>query len=356
MNNFETIPMVKTKSPKSKPTGNLGFGVYFSDHIFTCDFSREAGWHSAQVSPYQDFHLDPSASALHYGQAIFEGMKAFKQTDGSIVLFRPHFNYERMKTGSERLCMEMPPEHIFIEGIKQLVRADKDWIPVQRGSSLYLRPTLIGTEPFLGVRPSDEYKFFVIASPVSSYYKEGIGPIKIWVEEHYVRAAPGGLGATKAAANYAGSLKAAYEAKKKGYAQVLWLDVTHQYVEEVGTMNVFFMIDGEAHTPALGGTILGGGVRDSIIQVLKDSGIKVNERRVKWDELSLAYENGKLTEAFGTGTAAVISPIGELTRGNQTFNLDKLPQPFKVGRMLYDKITALQYGEAKDTHNWLVKI
>lgn len=356
MNILDAIPTVKTKSPKAKPTGDLGFGIYFSDHIFTCDFSRESGWHSAQVSPYHDFHLDPSASALHYGQAIFEGMKVFKQINGSIVLFRPHFNFARMKMGSERLCMEMPPEHVFIEGIKQLVKADSDWIPVARGSSLYLRPTLIGTEAFLGVRPSDEYKFFVIASPVSSYYKEGIGPIKIWVEEQYVRAAPGGLGATKAAANYAGSLKAAYEAKKKGYAQVLWLDVTHQYVEEVGTMNVFFMIDGEAHTPALEGTILAGGVRDSIIQVLKDSEIKVNERRIKWDELSAAYASGKLSEAFGTGTAAVISPIGQLTRGAQTFQLDKLSEPFKIGRMLYDKITAIQYGEAADTHNWLVKI
>lgn len=350
------VTLVQTKTPKSKPQGDLGFGVYFSDHIFTCDYSRDLGWHAANVLPYQDFQMDPAASALHYGQAIFEGMKAFRQQDGTIVLFRPQFNYARMKMGADRLCMEMPSECMFIEGIKKLVQTDRDWIPVTRGSSLYLRPTLIGTEAFLGVRPSDEYRFFVIASPVSSYYKEGIGPIKIWVEENFVRAAPGGLGSTKAAANYAGSLKAAFEAKKKGYAQVLWLDVTKEYVEEVGTMNVFFMIDGEAHTPALDGTILGGGTRDSIIHILEDSNIPVHERKISWKELQAAYDNGKLTEAFGTGTAAVISPIGDLTRGAKTFELGKRTEPFKIGRMLYNKITSIQYGEIKDDYNWIVKV
>jgi branched-chain amino acid aminotransferase len=356
MNSVNLLKTKRTSSPKNKPTGDLGFGVYFSDHLFSCDYNRKQGWHSPQVTPYEDFRLDPSASALHYGQALFEGMKAFKQKNGDIVLFRPEFNYDRMKFGAERLCMEMPSKEIFIEGIKELIRADEDWIPQAKGSSLYLRPTLIGTEAFLGVRPSDEYKFFVIASPVSSYYKEGIGPIKIWVEESYVRAAPGGLGATKAAANYAGSLKAAYEAKKKGFAQVLWLDVNHQYIEEVGTMNVFFVINGEAHTPSLDGTILAGGVRNSVIQVLKDSGINVVEKKIKWSEVSEAYQKGQLTEAFGTGTAAVISPIGELTRGNLSLNLAQGPIPFKISRMLYGQITSLQFGEIPDQHGWLVKI
>lgn len=356
MNSAYNISTERTQNPKIKPTGDLGFGVYFSDHMFTCDYTRKKGWFSPQISPYQNFQLDPSASALHYGQALFEGMKVFRQKNGDIVLFRPEFNYERMKFGSERLCMEMPSKEIFIEGIKALIRADADWIPQARGSSLYLRPTLIGTEAFLGVRPSDEYRFFVLASPVSSYYKEGLGPIKIWVEENYVRAAPGGLGATKAAANYAGSLKAAYEAKKKGYAQVLWLDVTHQYVEEVGTMNVFFMIDGEVHTPSLDGTILDGGVRNSIIQLLKDQGLKVHERKIKWSEISDAYSKGLLTEAFGTGTAAVISPIGQLTHNSNSIDLTQGNSPFKIARVLYETMTNLQFGEGADLHNWLVKV
>jgi branched-chain amino acid aminotransferase len=356
MNNSSQISVERSRNPKIKPTGDLGFGVYFTDHVFVCDYKRSQGWKAPQIIPYDSFKIDPSASVLHYGQALFEGMKAFKQTNGHTVIFRPQFNYARMKFGAERLCMEMPSEEIFVEGIKTLVKTDLDWVPAKKGSSLYLRPTLIGTEGFLGVRPSDEYRFFVIASPVSSYYKEGIGPVKIWVEENYVRAAPGGLGATKAAANYAGSLKAAYEAKQKGYSQVLWLDVNHEYIEEVGTMNVFFMINGEAHTPSLEGTILAGGVRNSTIQLLNDSGIKVVERKIKWSELEAAFKSGSFTEAFGTGTAAVITPIGELTRGTQTFHLDKVNEPFKVGRLIYDKMTSIQYGESPDTHDWLVKI
>ncbi len=350
------ITIEKTQTPKIKPTGELGFGKYFSDHAFVCDYNRQKGWHSPKVLPYGSFQIDPGASVLHYGQALFEGMKVFRQTNGDVVLFRPQFNFERMKFGAERLCMEMPSEKIFIGGITEMVRQDRDWIPQSRGSSLYLRPTLIGTEAFLGVRPSDEYRFFVIASPVSSYYKEGIGPVKIWVEEKYVRAAPGGLGATKAAANYAGSLKAAFEAKQKGYSQVLWLDVNHEHIEEVGTMNVFFIINGEAHTPSLDGTILAGGVRACVIELLKESGVKVNERTIKWSELEAAYKAGTLTEAFGTGTAAVISPIGDLTRGEKTINLAGQNEPFKYGRLIYDRLTAIQYGELPDTHNWLVKV
>ncbi|HPI39856.1 MAG TPA: branched-chain amino acid aminotransferase [Pseudobdellovibrionaceae bacterium] len=356
MKNLKFINTIKSQSPKLKPTGELGFGKYFTDHIFICDYNRKKGWFDPHVIPYGDFRIDPSASVLHYGQAMFEGMKAFRHLNGDIALFRPEYNYERMKSGADRLCMEMPSIEIFIEGVKELVRADLDWIPSQRGSSLYLRPTLMGTEAFLGVRPSDEYRFFVIASPVSSYYKEGIGPVKIWVEENYVRAAPGGLGSTKAAANYAGSLKAAHEAKQKGYSQVLWLDVNHEYVEEVGTMNVFFMIDGEAHTPLLDGTILAGSVRDSVIQLLKNSGISVVERKIKWAEIDAAFQDGRLTEAFGTGTAAVISPIGELTRGLKKLNLAETQEPFKVGRQVYDQMTAIQYGEAPDIYNWLMKV
>ncbi len=334
--------------------------------MFIADYNRSRGWGEPQIVPYGPLSLDPGSSVLHYGQALFEGMKAFRQTtSGRTVLFNPDFNYLRMQQGADRLCMEMPSKETFIEGIRALVEIDQSWVPTSRGSSLYLRPTLIGTEAFLGVRPSDEYRFFVIASPVSSYYKEGLGPVKIWVEPEYVRAAPGGLGATKAAANYAGSLKAAYQAKQNGYAQVLWLDVTRQFVEEVGTMNVFFIIDGkEAHTPALDGTILPGGVRQVVIDLLKEMGLKVVERKIPWKELVDLKSQNKLTEAFGTGTAAVISPIGELTSAQFKLDFSGAPsdqgkdlglsyEPFKYAKKLYEQISGIQYGEIPDKHGWI---
>lgn len=354
--NLESINVTKTKYPKPIPSGDLGFGVYFSDHLFVADFDIKEGWHRNEIIPYQNFQLDPGASVFHYGQALFEGMKAFRQKSGNIVLFRPRFNYERMCEGAERLCMQMPSYEVFLNGIKSLVSVDQKWVPTAKESSLYLRPTLIGTEPFLGVRPSQTYRFFVIASPVSSYYKEGMGPVRIWVEENYVRAAKGGLGTTKAAANYAGSLKAALEAKAKGYSQVLWLDVNHEFVEEVGTMNVFFVIDGEVHTPCLDGTILAGGVRDSAIQILKDNNIPVHERKIKWTELQQAHGEGRLTEAFGTGTAAVISPIGELAGANFNLDLRKVKNAFRQSSFLYKAVTEIQQGEAPDVYNWLEKV
>ena len=350
------ISVFKTTNPKAKPTTDLGFGKYFSDHMFVAEFNSGFGWHKADILPYQNFQIDPGASVLHYGQALFEGMKAFRQKNNQIALFRPEFNYARMQKGAERLCMQMPPKDLFLDGLKQLVKIDSDWVPSHSGSSLYLRPTLIGTEGFLGVRPSEQYKFFIIASPVSSYYKEGLGPVKIWVEENYVRAAHGGLGATKAAANYAGSLKAAFEAKNKGYSQVLWLDVNHDYVEEVGTMNVFFVINNEIHTPALDGTILNGGVRECAIQLLKSNGYAVIERKIKWTEIESAYKDNSLTEAFGTGTAAVITPIGELNRHQKIIDLNQTKNAFKIAHKLYQQITSIQYGNSPDQFNWLVKI
>jgi branched-chain amino acid aminotransferase len=353
---LSSIQVRLTLQPKTKPTGDLGFGQYFTDHWMNMRYLRSVGWCSSKVEPYSSFSIDPGASVLHYGQALFEGMKAFYQTDGRLVLFRPEFNYHRMKEGAERLCMEMPSLENFLKGISTLVKVDQDWVPKQRGSSLYLRPTLIGTEAFLGVRPSDEYLFFVIASPVSSYYKEGLGPVKIWVETEFVRAAPGGLGATKAAANYAGSLKAAYRAKQKGYSQVLWLDVHHEYVEEVGTMNVFFVINGEVHTPSLDGTILGGGVRSSVIELLRESGMQVHERKIKWSEITEAAKLGQLTEAFGTGTAAVISPIGQLDTDLGSIDLKTTQNAFKIAKQMYQQITDIQYGDAPDKHGWIVPL
>jgi branched-chain amino acid aminotransferase len=350
------IPIQKSSTLKPHPpSSTLGFGQYFTDHLFQSHYSTEKGWHQPEIIPYQSFQIDPGAAVLHYGQALFEGMKAFRQTNGDLVLFRPEYNCRRLQQGAARLCMEAPPTDLMLAGIRELVALEKNWVPKERGCSLYIRPTLIGTEAFLGVRPSSEYLFYVILSPVSSYYKEGLNPISIWVEENYIRAAPGGLGATKAGANYAASLLAALEAKKKGYAQVLWLDVNHKNIEEVGTMNVFFQIDDEIITPSLDGSILAGGVRDCAIQMLKSYGMKVTERKLGIGEVLQAMQSGRLKEAFGTGTAAVISPIGKLFYQGQDWILNDQ----KIGptaSRLYNEITAIQYGEAADRFGWLEKI
>ncbi|MEZ0391993.1 MAG: branched-chain amino acid aminotransferase [Pseudobdellovibrionaceae bacterium] len=350
------IPVQKCVQGKTKPNSqSLGFGQYFTDHLFQVKYSSQNGWHEPQVIPYGNFQIDPGASVLHYGQALFEGMKAFRLKDGGIGLFRPDYNCRRLQAGANRLCMQAPPAELMMAGIKELIKVDADWIPKDRGCSLYIRPTLIGTEAFLGVRPSNEYLFYVILSPVSSYYKEGLNPISIWVEEKYVRAAPGGLGATKAGANYAASLLAALEAKSHGYAQVLWLDVHHQYIEEVGTMNVFFVIDDEVITPSLDGTILAGGVRDSAIQLMRSWGLKVSERKLAMQEVLSALQSGRLKEAFGTGTAAVVSPMGELYyQGKQWVLNEKKIGP--LAQKLYQEITAIQYGEATDSWGWIERL
>ncbi len=350
------ITIQKNTQFKVKPDVNsLGFGKYFTDHMFTAKFNSKKGWHDAHIGPYKSFEIDPGASVLHYGQALFEGIKAFRQEDGQVVLFRPQFNWKRMVAGAERLCMEAPPEELFINGIKELVKIDQDWIPKQPGS-LYIRPALIGTEAFLGVRPSDEILFFAILSPVSSYYSEGSNTINIWVETEYLRAAPGGLGATKAAANYASSLKAALEAKKKGYAQVLWLDYSRQYIEEVGTMNVFFVFEKEIVTPALDGTILSGGVRSSVVNLLKSWNLPIVERKLSLDEVRSAHKNGTLKEAFGTGTAAVITPIGNLASNDWKISLTTTGQKGPLAQKIYDELVGIQYGRRPDKLKWLEKL
>ncbi len=350
------ISIDKIEKSKVKPDPNsLGFGKYFTDHMFTAKYSSEKGWHSAHIGEYKAFELDPGASVLHYGQALFEGMKAFRQKSGKIVLFRPEFNWKRMVAGADRLCMEAPPKDLFMQGIKELVKIDQEWIPNQPGS-LYIRPTLIGTEAFLGVRPSNEILFFAILSPVSSYYAEGSAPINIWVETKYLRAAPGGLGATKAAANYAGSLKAALEAKKKGYAQVLWLDYLREHIDEVGTMNVFFVFENEIVTPSLEGTILGGGIRDSVIQLLKSWDLPIKERKLKLSEVLTASRNGTLKEAFGTGTAAVISPIGTLASESWKIQLTQDGKQGELSQQIYDELTGVQYGHREDKLGWMTDL
>lgn len=352
------IQISVTKSNHLRPQpdqSKLGFGQYFSDHMFLAHYSESLGWHKSEIVPYGPLSLDPAASVLHYGQALFEGMKAFRQVSGEIALFRTEYNWQRMKSGAERLCMEAPPLDLFQTGLRELIKIDQDWIPAQKGSALYIRPTLIGSEGFLGVRPSKEYLFFILLSPVGSYYGTDVAPVSIWVETDYSRAAPGGLGATKAAANYASSLKAAYEAKKQGYSQVLWLDTTKTFVEEVGTMNVFFVFENEIVTPALDGTILAGGMRDSVIQLLKSWQLPVVERKIKLQEIHDGVQSGQLREIFGTGTAAVISPVGELASKNWKIKINQGHRG-SLTEKIYQEMTDIQYGHKKDQFHWIEKL
>jgi branched-chain amino acid aminotransferase len=345
----------KTAKPLPPPD-ELGFGQHFTDHWFFARYKEGKGWFEAKIEPYGPIQIDPAASVLHYGQALFEGMKAFVQADGSVALFRPEFNYHRMCDGAERLCLVAPPEDLFMKGLRDLIDVDQRWIPKGPDASLYIRPTLIGTEGFLGVRPSREMLFYIILSPVGSYYSTGNAPVKIWVEDQALRAAPGGLGATKAGANYAASLQAALNAKKKGYSQVLWLDVAHAGIEEVGTMNVFFVFNDEVVTPALNGSILPGGVRDSVLQLLRaQKNLKVNERLITIGEVITRHQRGELREAFGTGTAAVISPIGELCyRGESLIVNESKWGP--LGSSLLETLKGIQRGSAPDTMGWMKKL
>ncbi len=351
------ISTEKTSAPKTKPDqNNLVFGKNFTDHMFIMDYTEGRGWHDPRIIPYQPLVMEPSSMILHYGQAIFEGLKAYKASDGRVLLFRPHQNMARVNVSNERLCI--PPIDVddMVEAIKAVVKMDRDWIPEAEGTSLYIRPFIIATDPYLGVRPSNTYKFMIILCPVGAYYPEGIDPVKIYVENKYVRAVKGGIGFAKTPGNYAASLKAQMEAQAKGYTQVLWLDgVERKYIEEVGTMNVFFKIDGEVITPALEGSILAGITRDSTIDLLKDWGIPVTERRLGIEEIYEAHARGKLEEAFGTGTAAVISPIGELNWDNQIISINN-GQTGELSQRIYDTITGIQSGELEDKFGWTVEV
>jgi len=354
---MEAITIQKNPNPKAKPDPNaLGFGQLFTDHMFIMDYTEGQGWHSPRIVPYGPLPLDPSIMVVHYGQATFEGLKAYKTQDGHIQLFRPYSNMERMNISNERLCIPALDVDFAVEAIKKLVDVDQDWIPEAEGTSLYIRPFIFATDPYLGVRPSHTYYFIVILSPVGAYYPEGINPVKIYVEDNYVRAVVGGLGFTKTPANYAASLKAQVVAHEKGYTQVLWLDgVEKKYIEEVGTMNVFFKIGGVVVTPALEGSILGGITRDSTIKLLKSWGIPVEERKLSIQEVYDAHAAGKLDEAFGTGTAAVISPVGELSYEGKviTINDGKIGE---LSQRIYDTITGIQNGTLADPFNWIVKV
>lgn len=352
------IAIERTTSPRQRPApGTYGFGKHFSDHMFVLDFNEVTGWHSPRIVPYQSLRLDPGSAVLHYGQALFEGMKAFRGDDGVIRLFRPEMNWKRLKTGTERLCMKAPPLDIFMEGLTRFVQVEMDWVPREPGTALYLRPTLIGTEAFLGVRPAESYVYYVIGSPVGGYYGEGAETVKIWVETTYARCAPGGIGAVKAGGNYAASLLAATEAKKRGYSQVLWLDAaTKTFVEEVGTMNVFFVIGDKVITPPLSGTILPGVMRDSAIQMLSNMGLEVEERGITLDEIRKAHEAGQLNEVFGTGTAASVSPVGLLGFPDRELTIGQPGKAGPISKELYKRITDIQYGRQPDTMGWTFEV
>ena len=343
---------------KAKPADetHLGFGKFFSDHFFTMPYHANRGWHTPQIEPYRLLQLDPSAMCFHYAQEIFEGMKAYRGKDGAIYLFRPMDNIRRMNRSAERLCMPKVDEQIFLEALTKLVLIDQDWIPRGEGTSAYIRPTMIATEAALGVHPASEYLFFIIMGPVGAYYAEGFAPTKIYVTEEYCRSVPGGIGDCKAGGNYAASLYANEIAKKIGYTQVLWLDaVERKYVEEVGTSNMFFCIGSELITPPLTGSILPGITRASVIQLAKSWGMKVSERRISIDEVLEATAKGLLEEAFASGTAAVVSPVGQFYfRGKEYQVGDGKTGP--LTKRLYDEILKIQYGEKEDPFGWRVKI
>lgn len=355
---MSTIEIIKQDIFKQKPTdeSKLGFGRIFTDYMFAMEYNAKDGWHNPRVQPYQNLSLDPATTALHYGQEIFEGLKAYRSQDGSIRLFRPTDNLSRMSDSAERLCMPRLDEELAFEGLKTLLQVEKDWIPHSDGTSLYIRPTMIATDAFLGVRPSDTYLFFIILSPVGSYYANGLAPIGIWVEDEYVRAVRGGIGTTKAAANYAASLYGATKAAEEGYAQVLWLDgIEHKYVDEVGSMNMFFVIDGELITAPLGGAILDGITRRSVLELARKLGYKATERPIAITELFEAAEKGSLNEAFGTGTAAVISPVGRLRWGEKDITICN-GQIGPIAQRLYDNLVGIQYGRVEDPFHWSVTL
>ncbi len=351
------ISITKTTHPKQKPDETkLGFGKIFTDHMFMMNYSGAKGWHDARIVPYGDITLSPSSMVFHYGQEMFEGLKAYKGKDGKARLFRPDMNAKRANKSNERLCIPQIPEDMFVEAVKAVVEVDKDWIPSAPGTSLYIRPFVIATDAFLGVAPSDTYLFMILLSPSGAYYESGLEPVGIWIEDEYVRAVRGGMGFAKTGGNYAASLAAQVKAHDDGYSQVLWLDgVERKYIEEVGAMNIFFKINGTVVTPMLNGSILPGITRDSVIHMCKDWGYTVEERKIDVHELEQAFADGTLEEVFGTGTAAVISPVGKLRFGDEVMEIGG----GKIGPLsqkLYDTLTGIQWGDLKDPYGWSVVI
>lgn len=350
---IHTAVHAKPKPPESE----LGFGQVFTDHMFAMEFDAGVGWHDARLQPYAPFALDPAAVVLHYGQATFEAVRAYRGADGRVRLFRPHAHAKRMIAGAPRLCMEVPSEEDVVSSMRALARLDADWIPASEGASLYLRPTVIASEAFLGVQPSEQYRYFVIATPMRGYFGgRGLDTVRIWIETGHVRAPRGGLGAAKTPGVYAASLEATRRAQARGYDQVLWLDsVEHQFVEELGTMNICFVIGRTLVTPPLSDSIFAGVTRDAVLTLAREFGLTVEERPFSLKELSVAHRGGVLTEVFGTGTAVSIAPVTELANDDQSLVI-RQGTPGPIARALHAELSAIQRGVKEDRHRWMVDV
>lgn len=352
---LQILPIERPK-PRISDENNLVFGKQFTDRMFVMEYDSGKGWHSARIQPYAPFVLDPAAMVFHYSQEIFEGLKAFRRADGTIALFRPADNVARFNRSARRMCMPEVDEKFFLDALLRLIRLEADWVPHHEGTSLYIRPTMIATEPMLGVRPSNKYLCYIILSPVGAYYKGGVAPVKIWISDFYVRATEGGTGEAKTGGNYAASLYAAKQAADNGYDQVLWLDAKERrFVEEVGSMNMLFLYDGKIVTSPLRGTVLDGITRRSALTLLGEMGYQIEERALTVDEVMEGAASGRLTEAFGTGTAVVISPVGSFCYKGSCVQLGD-GHPGKLTMELYNKLTAIQYGKEPDHHHWVTSL
>jgi branched-chain amino acid aminotransferase len=335
---------------------SLGFGKIFTDHMFEMEYNDKRGWHNPTIKPVEDLPIHPASMFIHYGQAIFEGLKAFKQESGEVILFRADEHFERLNNSAKKICIPEVDVDFMLEALKELVNVDREWVPSKRGESLYIRPFVFGSDPFLGVKPAKEYKLIILLSPVGAYYPEGFKPVKILVTDEYVRAVRKGLGDCKTPANYAASLLAGQDAVKKGYTQVLWLDgVEQKYIEEVGTMNIFINLKDEIVTPKLNGSILPGITRKTVIEILKDWKMNIVERNISIQEVIQAYDKGNLLSVFGTGTAAIISSVGWLTYKDKKMVLNN-GKAGELDKKLFDEITSIHYGLKEDTHGWTLPV
>ncbi|MBU5341683.1 branched-chain amino acid aminotransferase [Caldifermentibacillus hisashii] len=358
MNQVSKIDFIKAEKLKEKPDPDtLQFGKNFTDYMFMMDFDGENGWVNPIIKPFESITLSPASFVFHYGQAVFEGLKAYKTIDGRSVIFRPEKHIARLNASCKRLCIPPLDSELVLEALTTLVELEKDWIPEKEGTSLYIRPFVISTEPYLGVRPSHHYKFMIILSPVGAYYSDGqLNPVKIYVEDEYVRAVKGGVGHVKTPGNYAASILAQERANEVGYEQVLWLDgKENKYIEEVGSMNIFFKINGEIYTPKLNGSILPGVTRDSVIQVVHDWGIPLHEELISIDDLYETYQKGQLEEVFGTGTAATISPVGELKWEEHVMTINHF-ETGEFAKKLYETMTGFHYGKIEDKFGWIKEL
>jgi branched-chain amino acid aminotransferase len=352
------VILVKEHLKRLKPAdeSTLGWGKYFSNHMFLMDYKQDKGWHNSRIIPYGLIPLEPSAAVLHYAQQAYEGLKAYRGPRGEVYLFRPDQNLKRLSRSCDRMCIPAYPEDVILEAIKKLISIDADWVPSAPVTALYIRPVIIASETFIGVRPSNEYLFYIITSPVGAYYPEGFAPVSIFVEDNYIRAASGGVGEAKTSANYAPALKAQVEAQKKGFSQVLWLDAKHlRFVEEVGTMNIAFKFKNEVATAPLSGTILPGVTRSSALTLCREFGLKVSERSIAIDEIISKLKTGELEEVFGMGTAAVIAPVSSLHYKGQTYAIGS-GQSGSLATKLFDSLISIQYGLADDSHGWRIRV